>query len=330
MNNPKTFKLIIDQDHPFIGVRIDKALIDDIQKFDPSISRVRLQGLIEQGNVSFNDQPLNSIKAPLSVGVYTIIIPDAVDADPVAQDIPFEIVYEDSDLAVINKPAGLTVHPGAGQHDGTLVNALLHAFGASLSGIGGVKRPGIVHRLDKDTTGLMVVAKNDFTHQRLSAQFSDHTLARTYVCFVYGKPSPAKGSIKTLIARHPTNRKKMAVTKSEIHGKVAVTHFKTMQTFQNASNPAQLISLVECKLETGRTHQIRVHMSHLGHPLIGDPIYGKKNIPECWREILSNFKRQALHAKEIEFIHPRTEALIKFNTELPKDMQNLLEALQSD
>ena len=324
------FSIIIPKDHPGIGIRLDKGVGEALKQQDPSLSRVRLQALIEQGKLLFNNQPVLSPKTALREGTYTLEIPSVEKSCLKPQDIPFEIVFEDEDLIVINKPSGLTVHPGAGQHDGTLVNALLHAFGEKLSGIGGVRRPGIVHRLDKETSGLMVVAKNDFAHQKLSEQFADHTLARTYICFVYGKLAPVKGTVSTFIARHAVNRQKMAVTKSEQRGKRAITHYKVLKTFQNFDNALQFISMVECKLETGRTHQIRVHMNHIGHPLVGDPVYGKKTIPECWKKKVGDFKRQALHAKEIEFLHPRTGALVTFTSEFPQDMRDLLEALSGE
>jgi len=239
-----------------------------------------------------------------------IILPPPVPAEPRAQAIALKIVFEDEHMLVIDKPAGLVVHPAPGSPDGTLVNALLAHCSETLSGIGGVARPGIVHRLDKDTSGLMVVAKHDRAHQGLSAQLLDRSLGRTYLAFVWGTPTPRAGKIDAPIGRHPVDRKKMAVVKS---GRSAVTHYEVLEILDGAS-------LVKCKLETGRTHQIRVHLSHIGHPLVGDPVYGKGRRPPP-----IPLARQALHATEIRFIHPVTGKPMTFHSDLPPD----LSALQS-
>jgi 23S rRNA pseudouridine1911/1915/1917 synthase len=261
--------------------------------------------------------------------VYEIDIPAPVSATPEAQEIPLDIAYEDDDLIVINKPPDMVVHPAAGNHDGTLVNALLAHCGEALSGIGGVKRPGIVHRLDKETSGLMVVAKNDAAHQWLSEQLSTRTLTRVYQAIVWGVPSPVQGRIETQIGRHKTNRKKMAVLDGG--GKDAITDYRVLESF------GLLASLVECRLKTGRTHQIRVHMSHIGYPLAGDPLYGKGSpakflrqmkAPENVAAALTAFPRQALHAAQLEFIHPISENRISLRADLPADMQALLQVLR--
>jgi 23S rRNA pseudouridine1911/1915/1917 synthase len=242
-----------------------------------------------------------------------------------------DIVYEDEDLIVLNKPAGLVVHPGAGHQEGTLVNALLAHCGASLSGIGGVKRPGIVHRLDKDTSGLLVVAKNDASHQALSGQFAAHgrdgRLDRRYLAVVWGSPDHSKGFVSAPLARSAVNRKKIAIS-SAASARAAVTHYKVLENFGDS------VSLIECQLETGRTHQIRVHMAAIGHPVLGDPVYGKgflsssKKLPEGAQAALRHLNRQALHAATLSFIHPRSGNRLHFTAPLPSDMQRLLAALR--
>lgn len=236
-----------------------------------------------------------------------------------AQDIPLTIIHEDADLIVIDKPVGLVVHPAAGNLDGTLVNALLHHCQGQLSGIGGVARPGIVHRIDKDTSGLLVVAKSDRAHEGLAQQFAAHSIDRLYAAIVYGVPQPGSGTVDSWIGRSDADRKKMAVHR-EGRGKHAVTHYRTLQKLRGAA-------LVECRLETGRTHQVRVHMAHLGHPLIGDPVYGRER--KGFKSILETlgFKRQALHAKRLGFIHPVTGEALSFDSQLPADMQELLSEL---
>jgi 23S rRNA pseudouridine1911/1915/1917 synthase len=262
--------------------------------------------------------------------IYEITIPPSEDAVPKGEDIPLNILFEDDDLIVIDKPAGLVVHPGAGNADGTLVNALIHHCGDSLSGIGGVRRPGIVHRLDKDTSGVMIAAKNDAAHRALSEQFSAHTVMRKYLAVVTGCPLPLEGRVETLIARNPRHRKKMAVSKTK--GKEARTRFAVKELFRAKGQP--LASLVECALETGRTHQVRVHMAHLGHPLIGDQLYGRGKTPKAAAgteagEAIQAFPRQALHAAHLAFTHPLTGKTLSFDSPLPKDMKNLVKILKS-
>ena len=314
------------------GQRLDKCL----SQLVPGISRSRLQALIAAGAFTCKGQPVDDASAKAKAGDYVLSIPDAEPSHLVAQEIPLDIVFEDEHLLVINKAAGLTVHPAPGHPDMTLVNALLAHCGDSLSGIGGVARPGIVHRIDKDTSGLMVAAKHDTAHLHLSAQLADHSLARTYAAIVWSAPEKPKFTITGDIGRSPTNRQKMAVVKS---GKPATTHVTRQEIFHPSVMKSPLASLVECKLETGRTHQIRVHMAHVGNSLLGDPLYGqptsarlhntayKKLEPETHTALLT-FTRQALHAHEIGFIHPATNKPMHFTCELPEDMQQLIAALQ--
>jgi len=299
------------------GKRLDHALAALL----PQHSRARLQGLVDGGQLTLDGVAITKPSLKVKAGqVVTLTIPPAVEAEPAAQKIPLAIVYEDADLLVIDKAAGMVVHPAAGNYSGTLVNALLAHCGDSLSGINGVKRPGIVHRLDKDTSGLMVAAKNDRAHNGLAAQFADHTARRTYIALVYGMP-PASGTVATLIGRDPRNRQRQAVV--ERNGKEAITHFTRDNVF------APHTSVVRCELETGRTHQIRVHMQHLGFPLVGDPLYGKKRQLKTMPEVLRTFPRQALHAAEIRFIHPATGKKMHFTSALPTDMQALIAALEN-
>lgn len=297
------------------GQRLDKALADLL----PELSRERLKNLIVEGRVLAEGRTLNPSMKVLSGHVFTVTVPAPVEAEAAAQDIPLNIVHEDADLIVVDKPAGLVVHPAAGNLDGTLVNALLYHCRGHLSGIGGVARPGIVHRIDKDTSGLLVVAKSDKAHEGLAQQFKAHSIDRLYAAVVYGIPSIAAGTIDTWIGRSDSDRKKMAVQR-EGRGKHAVTHYRVTDRFRGAA-------LVECRLETGRTHQVRVHMAHLGHPLIGDPVYGRER--KGFKSILETlgFKRQALHAKRLGFIHPVTGQKLSFDSALPADMQELLSEL---
>lgn len=319
------FKVVVDESQD--GARLDKAVAFLL----PDFSRTRLQGLIESGDCLLDGVPCTTPSRKVKAGEQIILsLPPLEDADPVAEDIPLDIVYEDDDVIVLNKPVGMVVHPAIGHGTGTLVNALLYHCGDSLSGINGVKRPGIVHRLDKDTSGLMMVAKNDFAHHHLSEQLQDRSLSRVYHALVYGVPFPHKGRIETLIGRHSANRLKMAVVKG--NGKDAATNFAVLENYNDA------LSLVECRLETGRTHQIRVHMQHLGFPLVGDELYGtqvtkaksilrKAGYGDEVIETVWNFPRQALHAAEISFIHPRTEEEMHFSSPLPVDLVDLLELL---
>ncbi|EKU76839.1 MULTISPECIES: RluA family pseudouridine synthase [Sphingobium] len=297
------------------GLRLDRALAELL----PDLSRERIKALIVEGQIVSGSRSLNpSMKVAVGQD-YSITLPAPVALDAVAQDIPLDIVHEDADLIVVDKPAGLVVHPAAGNLDGTLVNALLHHCDGQLSGIGGVARPGIVHRIDKDTSGLLVVAKSDKAHEGLARQFKDHSIDRLYAAIVYGIPTPGSGTVDAWIGRSDADRKKMAVHR-EGRGKHAVTHYRVMERLRGAA-------MVECRLETGRTHQVRVHMAHLGHPLIGDPVYGRDR--KGFKSILETlgFKRQALHAKRLGFIHPVTEEPLAFDSPLPADMQELLSEL---
>lgn len=294
------------------------------------VSRSRLKALILDGQVKLNGKTCDDPSLKISVGdELSLTIPEAVEALPQPENIPLDIIYEDEHMLVINKPAGMVVHPGAGNPNGTLVSALLYHCGDTLSGIGGVRRPGIVHRLDKETTGLMVVAKNDIAHNGLAAQLSDRSLSRVYHALVWKAPTPIKGKINAPIGRHLSSRIKMSV-RGHASGREAVTHYFREQTFGN-----DLISLVTCKLETGRTHQIRVHMQHIGHALLGDPLYGlppqeqrallnRGGYEEEARDFVMSFPRQALHAGEITFIHPVTDEEMTFEAELPEDFESLL------
>jgi len=297
------------------GMRLDKALAELL----PDLSRERLKALILEGRVASQGLSPNPKTKVFTGQHFAVTLPPPAEAEAVAQDIPLVIVHEDAELIVIDKPAGLVVHPAAGNLDGTLVNALLHHCKGQLSGIGGVARPGIVHRIDKDTSGLLVVAKSDRTHEGLAKQFKDHSIDRLYAAIVYGVPQPALGKVDAWIGRSDADRKKMAVHR-EGRGKHAVTHYRTERTLRGAA-------LVECRLETGRTHQVRVHMAHLGHPLIGDPVYSRER--KGFKSILETlgFKRQALHAKRLGFIHPVTGEKLSFDSQIPADMQELLSEL---
>lgn len=305
------------------GMRLDKALA----ALAPEYSRARMQALIQEGHVQVNALDSKDASRKVRTGsVVTVDIPEAQAANPEAEDIPLDIVFEDEHMLVINKPAGLVVHPGAGNHTGTLVNALLHHCGDSLSGIGGVLRPGIVHRLDKDTSGLMVVAKNDTAHQGLSAQLADRSLSRVYDALVLGVPVPIKGVIDKHIGRDGKNRLRMSVHGQ--NGKEARTHYLVTQNYNEA------LSLVECKLESGRTHQIRVHMQYIKHCLIGDPLYGPQETAirsnlnkagyEDTVEAVLAFPRQALHARAISFIHPVSKERHSYEAARPDDLSKLL------
>lgn len=301
-------------------IRVDKWLAACTD-----LSRSRVSTLIDQGAVFLNGVCLRDQDKKTAAGeVYRIEIPAPVDAVPQAQPIPLDIVYEDADLLVVNKPAGMVVHPAAGNYDGTLVNALLSHCRESLSGIGGVIRPGIVHRLDKETSGLMVIAKNDEAHKGLSAQFAVHSLERCYLALIWGRLFPAQGVIETQIGRSSVNRKKMAVVKSG--GKRAETHYRTISLYAGGA-----VSLAECSLKTGRTHQVRVHMTALGHPLVGDKTYGK--VPGTARHnpalaAVVNFSRQALHSYKMSFEHPTTHQVMRFEIPLPADMLAVVDALK--
>ena len=303
--------------------RLDKFLAQKL----PDFSRSQLQRLLSEGNVLLDDIIVSDNSHKVKVGdVYQVIVPPAVEAEPVPEDIPLNVVYEDDDILVVNKPAGMTVHPAAGVSRGTLVNALLYHCHSSLSGIGGVRRPGIVHRIDRETSGLLVVAKNDFAHRFLSEQFAEHSIERTYLAIVYGVPNPLDGRIVGNIGRSPVDRKKMALVASG--GKSAVTNYKTLKVFKNAA------SLVQCNLETGRTHQIRVHLTSVGNALIGDKVYVKNHktavsLPQNLKNYVNSFPRQALHAKSLGFIHPQSKKFMQFDSEPPDDMEELLHKLEN-
>lgn len=294
------------------GQRLDKALAEA-----SGLSRERVKALMEDGRVEVGGKPAAQPSAKPDAGTpWRIAVPEAVPAEAAPQDIPLDVVYEDADLIVVDKPAGLVVHPAAGNLDGTLVNALLHHCKGQLSGIGGVARPGIVHRIDKDTSGLLVVAKTDAAHEGLARQFADHSIERAYHAVCGGHPVPAAGTVTGSIARSNTNRKKMALVEDG-RGKHAVTHYRTLQRLDSAA-------LVECRLETGRTHQVRVHLASIGHALLGDPVYGRT--PPRLRPILGRlgFHRQALHAAELGFIHPVRGDAVRFSSATPVDMRELI------
>ena len=301
------------------------------------LSRARCKALVEQGYLSVGEDTLTNPAAKVRAGeTYILEIPEPETATPTPEDLPLDLLYEDEDVVVLNKAPGMAVHPAAGNWTGTLVHGLLFHCKGSLSGIGGVERPGIVHRLDKDTSGVMVVAKHDQAHQHLSEQFAAHSVLRAYRAFVRSTPDPRHGRIETRLGRSPHDRKKMAVLPDTSQaGKHAITNYQTLDTYgrdPKAKLGQSLASLVECRLETGRTHQIRVHMSHIGCPLLGDPVYGRGRSAPLARlddgKDFKDFRRQALHAYELGFIHPRTGESLHFKTELPKDMQRLEGFLQ--
>jgi 23S rRNA pseudouridine1911/1915/1917 synthase len=310
--------------------RLDKTLATAFA----DISRARFQKLIVDGRVRVDGKVADDGGVKLKPGqLIEVTIPEAAPAEPQGEAIDLDIVFEDKHLIVINKPAGLVVHPGAGNENGTLVNALIAHCGASLSGIGGVKRPGIVHRLDKDTSGLLVVAKNDKAHAGLSEQFASHgrdgRMEREYLAFIWGKPERSKGTIATGLDRSPSNRQKMAVSNSAM-AREAITHYELVEEFGKPT----IASLVRCNLETGRTHQIRVHLAHIGHPLLGDGTYGagfstsKVKLGEAARNSLNYLRGQALHAALLGFDHPVTGKHLRFEAELPEPLSQLLHDLR--
>ena len=289
------------------GERIDALLARAL----PSLSRSQVQKLLEQGMVTLNGRELKkNFRCSAGEG-YEVLLPEPAELPLIPQNIPLDVVYEDEDLIVVNKARGLVVHPAPGHPDGTLVNALLYHCGDSLSGIGGQRRPGIVHRIDKDTSGLLIVAKNDFAHQGLSAQLADHSLCREYEALVRGNFKQDSGTIDKPIGRHPIDRKRMAVT--EKNSKPAVTHWQLLASYRGYSH-------ILCRLETGRTHQIRVHMASIGHPLLGDFTYGAPS-PE------KGLEGQCLHARRLRFVHPRTGEHILLETELPAYFMDVLARL---
>ena len=298
------------------GWRLDRALAAAV----PTLSRERLKALIRSGAVEAEGQPVRDPATKVrGQEALRVAVPVPRPAHNEPQDIPLTIVFEDEHLLVVDKPAGLVVHPAAGNFDGTLVNALLHHCGGSLSGIGGVARPGIVHRIDKDTSGLLVVAKTDVAHEGLAKQFAAHSIDRHYLAIVSGVPKASEGVVDAPLARSAANRKKIAIVGGS-RGKRAVTHWKRLKLLKDAA-------LVECRLETGRTHQVRVHIASIGHPLVGDPVYGRsgKTHSKLLKEL--GFHRQALHAAELGFTHPVMKSRLSFTSPMPSDMQELLSAL---
>lgn len=323
------------------GVRLDKWLSDRID----ALTRTRIKALIEDGAVEKDGAIFTDASWKLRTGeTLRLTAPPLAEPQPEGEEIELDIVHEDADLIVVNKPAGLVVHPATGNWSGTLVNGLIHHCGDSLSGIGGVARPGIVHRIDKDTSGLLVAAKNDIAHQGLSKLFSGHDIERVYEAIAIGAPRPGVGTIDAALARAPHDRKRMAVVDEWEHDNArrAVTHYKLIESY--GRNRAKLkgdalASLVECRLETGRTHQIRVHLSHIGHPLIGDQVYGRgpglgglkpgEAVTDHAIDVIHSFRRQALHAKVLGFVHPITNEDLRFERDAPADFQGLLTSLRA-
>lgn len=331
--DPTSEVLIVEETDT--GQRIDAFIAS---KMPPHVSRSRVQAILKAGGVLLDEKICSEPKTRLKGGeTITMALPEPDDATPEPQDIPLVIHYEDDHLLVINKPPGLVVHPGPGNWDGTLVNALLHHCGNTLSGIGGIKRPGIVHRLDKDTSGLMVIAKSEQAHAGLSAQFADHgrtgPLKRHYLALAWDRFSRFTGSIDAPLGRSSSNRKKRAVVKEgSSDAREAVTHYTVRAQSNDTKDKTPTVSLVECRLETGRTHQIRVHLAHIGHPLIGDQDYGrhfqtKENaLPQKIRAKIREFRRQALHAEVLGFEHPVSGEHLHFTTPPPQDFQALITA----
>lgn len=306
------------------GERVDRALAARL----PDLSRSRLKSLIEQGRVRSGERTISDPSQRVKPGQnFAILIPEASAPEPRGEEIPLAIRYEDEALIVIDKPAGMVVHPAPGSESATLVNALIAHCGASLSGIGGVRRPGIVHRLDKDTSGLLVAAKHDVAHRKLAEDFAAHRVERAYQAVVWGVPAKKSGEIEGNIGRHPVHRKKMTVLAKG--GKPALTRYRVLRSF------GRLASLVECRLATGRTHQIRVHLASIGHPLLGDPTYGRATparlsaLPPKVRAAVAGFKRQALHAWLLGFKHPVSGETLRWESPLPPDLQALISSLES-
>lgn len=316
-------RLTADLPANLAGQRLDKVLAP----LFPDLSRARLQALISEGRLTFEGDTIADASRKARAGIYSLVVPPPAPADPEPQALPLSILFEDAHLIVVDKAAGMAVHPAPGTYSGTLVNALLHHCGASLSGVGGVARPGIVHRLDKDTSGVMVAAKSDAAHRGLSALFAAHDIDRLYVALTRGAPNPPTGTIQTQIGRSPGDRKKMAVLRSG--GREAVTHYRVEAAFGPQDRP--LAARVACRLETGRTHQIRVHMASKGSPCLGDPVYGAGQPAAAVRDRIeaAGLRRQALHAAVLGFVHPITGETLRFETPLPADMDALQAALAS-
>jgi len=315
------------------GERLDSFLA----RRDKRFSRNRFKALIKDGQVTVGGRTLSEPNYRVNVGdIIAFTVPELQDSTPLPEAIPLNVVFEDAELIVIDKPAGLVVHPAAGNWTGTLVNALLHHCGDSLSGIGGVRRPGIVHRLDKETSGLIVVAKSDPAHRGLAAQFADHgrkgPMRRAYLALVWGAPMPAKGVIDAPLERDVRNRLKRAAVKSG--GRAALTRYETVERFPADTTRPAIAALVRCQLETGRTHQIRVHMAHIGHPLIGDPVYGAgfatkaETVPALLGKRVRKFRRQALHAAVLRFEHPVSGEVLSFESPPPADMAGLIDGFR--
>jgi 23S rRNA pseudouridine1911/1915/1917 synthase len=330
LGNGQKLEVIVDGSEG--SPRLDRVLAAHLAE----LSRSRLKALILAGQVALNGAAVRDPAYHVTSGdTIAIEVPEPVAAEPLGEDIALDIVYEDDDLIVVDKPAGLVVHPGAGHETGTLVNALIAHCGDSLSGIGGVKRPGIVHRLDKDTSGLLVAAKNDAAHQSLSAQFADHgrtgEMRRGYLAFVWGVPNRQRGTIDAPIDRHPHAREKMAVREG---GRHAVTHWDIVESFSGPDGKP-VASLISCELETGRTHQIRVHLAHIGHPLLGDMVYGPhfktkvSHLGARSQAALAALDRQALHAYLLALEHPKTGAILAWNSDLPADLTFLRDSLKA-
>ena len=303
-------------DHKFLiaeeieePIRIDKYLAEEF----PDYSRSFLQKLLKDGAVTVNSKVVKSNYKLQGEEEISLYLPDQVEPDILPEDIPLDILYEDEDLLVVNKPKGMVVHPGAGHYSGTLVNAIMYHCKDQLSGINGVLRPGIVHRIDRDTTGSLVICKNDFTHRHIAEQLKEHSSTRKYRAIVHGNLKEEDGTVHAAIGRHPTDRKKMSVHAK--HGKDAITHYHVLERFGQ-------YTYIECQLETGRTHQIRVHMSSIGHPLLGDEIYGPAKCP------ISGLQGQTLHAQTLGFIHPRTGTYVEFEAPLPEYFKKLLKQLE--
>jgi 23S rRNA pseudouridine1911/1915/1917 synthase len=314
------------------SARLDRVLAARLAE----LSRSRLKALILAGSVSMGTTPIRDPAYHVAAGdTITIDVPEATAPEPLGENIALNVVYEDDDVIVIDKPRGLVVHPAAGHETGTLVNALIAHCGTSLSGIGGVKRPGIVHRLDKDTTGLMVAAKNDRAHKSLTEQFADHgrtgAMRRGYMAFVWGVPNRQRGTVDAPIDRHPYAREKMAVRNS---GREAITHWEIQETF-NGRDGKPIAAQLACQLETGRTHQIRVHLAHINHPLLGDGVYGPhfktkaSHLGPEGQAALGNLGRQALHAYLLTLEHPRTGEILEWISDLPEDLTRLRECLRA-
>ncbi|PWK64914.1 RluA family pseudouridine synthase [Aminobacter sp. AP02] len=329
--------IVLEADADAAGLRLDQWLA---ARLAPDLSRARIQALIKQGAVHVDGKVVDETKRKLVSGEKVAIdMPEPEPATPEGEAMALDILYEDDELIVINKPAGLVVHPGAGNWTGTLVNALIHHCGDSLSGIGGVKRPGIVHRLDKETSGVMVVAKTDRAHKSLSEAFADHgrtgDLERAYNALVWGIPQRLTGTIDAPLGRHADRVRRAVVPEHRDDARHAITHFAVLERFGAEQAEFATASLVECRLETGRTHQIRVHMAHIGHPVLGDPDYGQafrtksNRLPEPLKSAVKAFPRQALHATLLAFRHPATHLIMRFEAPLPRDMGELVEGFRN-